>query len=146
MGKLTLNKIHGALVPIDQVRTALMKEMSVSNVADFAKAVEAAKMVDGKNQERRNYWGELALWSTRRLGELIVNGQNKGTINSQGGDRKSKLHDATLKISDLGMNRNTSANAKQVAAIEESVVSRYIEETKEGGEVSRSGLIKFLVS
>ena len=61
----------------------------------------------------------------------------------QGGDRKSKLSASTLKISDLGMSRNTSANAKQLSSIDESVVSKYIKETKEDGEISRSGLIKF---
>ena len=76
---LTLAKVYGGnLAPLDQVKAALAAEVDVSKVADFAKRVEAEKSIDSHNAERQNYWAELAIWSTRRLGEMLLMAKNEG--------------------------------------------------------------------
>jgi hypothetical protein len=47
-----------------------------------------ARGYDSKTAERRNYWSELAIWSTRRLGELIAEGQKRGEIAKSAGRPK----------------------------------------------------------
>ncbi len=81
MGNLSLSRVYGGdLAPIDEVKALIVQECDPTKVADFVSAVEAAKKRDGKTLERKNYWGELSLWSRRRLGELIRIGQAEGTL------------------------------------------------------------------
>jgi len=44
----------------------------------------------------QNKCAEIKIRSERRAGELIKEGQEKGEIESAGGDRKSMLHDETM--------------------------------------------------
>jgi hypothetical protein len=42
-----------------------------------------------------------------------------GERHSQGGDQKSKLHDATLKLDDLGISKTQSSRWQKLGAMEE---------------------------
>ena len=114
---LSPTQVHGQLIPLDEAKRSLAAEFDISRVANFTKAVEAAKMIDGKNAERRNYWGELAIWSTKRLGQLIIDGQKKGEIEKRGGDKKSKSHDVTLKLDEMGVSRMQSSRWQKSASV-----------------------------
>jgi len=54
-------------------------------------------------------------WSERRGGELLRGMAVSGERESRGGDRKSKLHDATLKLDDLGITRVQSHRWQRMA-------------------------------
>ena len=98
------------LIPISQVTSLLAKETNVSRIAEFSKCVEAAKKIDTNNSERRNYWGELAIWSARRLGELIHRGQKDGKIAGKGQPKKVMSRDVTLLLKDvLGVDDQSQA-------------------------------------
>lgn len=141
---LTLRTIYGgALAPIDKVKELLAEEMDVSKIRDFAKAVEAAKKVDGENLVRKNYWGELSLFSARRLGELIKQGQSEGTIAAKG-SKKEISHDAILTLEDIGVDKDQSSRAQKMAEIPEEKLTEYIEEQKQAGEeITKAGAIRF---
>jgi len=130
---LSVKAIYGgALTPVKRVVQLLTKETSAKRVADFAKAVEAARMIDSQNLERRNYWGELAIWSRRRLGELIQQGQEAGVIAKRGGDRKSKPHDGALILREVldtdtdKQARHISERAQKIAALPEDTIREYV--------------------
>ena len=73
---------------------------------------------------------ELAIWSCRRLGELIRLGQEKKILAGHGGDRKSKLHDANLiQLDDAGIEYKQPHRAQKLADIPEET----IRENKPGG-------------
>jgi hypothetical protein len=117
-GSLTLKTIYGAeLAPIDQVLRLLEAEVDPQRVSEFSKAVEAAKRLDHQNTERRNYWGELAIWSKRRLGVLIEEGQNGGWIRSEGRPGKCS-HDANISADEVA-DKDTRSRAKALASVDE---------------------------
>jgi len=146
---LTIKKLLNELVPMDEAKSFLASVSDISQVANFTKAIEAAKMIDGKNAERRNYWGELAIWSTKRLGQLIIDGQKKGEIDKAGGNRKSLSHDAIMKLDDLGIKPDQSARAQKIAAIPDKTIKQYAKQQQEvdaDQEVGKAGLLRFIGS
>lgn len=150
--ELSLKTLYrGQLIPVSQVTSLLAKETDPRNVAEFSKMVEAAKTIDANNSERRNYWGELAIWSYRRLGELIRKGQKSGKIAGKGGDRKSKDHGRGLILKDaLGTKtdkqaQHISSRSQKLAAVPVKVVREYTKTEQEaGGEVGKAGLLRFV--
>ena len=124
--ELTLNKVYGGtLAPIDQVKALLSNECDPSKLSDFVSSVEAAKKRDGKTLERKNYWGELALWSRRRLGELIQIGQDEGTLAKQGDNQHSGSDSESppLSLADIGIDKKQAQRAQRLASIPEEDVS-----------------------
>ena len=67
---------------------AIATGTNVAAISDLRKRIEAARKYDNQTSERRNYWGELAIWSERRIGELLVESKADGTI-KHGGDKQS---------------------------------------------------------
>ena len=80
-------------------------------------ALAIAKSLDSRNGERRNYWGELALWSTRRLGELIAEGKKKGTIHDGKRPPNRLTHDGYVKLKDISVDPQQSSRAQKLAAL-----------------------------
>ena len=56
------------------------EDTDANDVAEVAKKIEAARKYDSSTSERRNYWGELAIWSERRLGTLLIEAKSDGVI------------------------------------------------------------------
>lgn len=140
-----LAEIYSAssMMPLDKVISILERETDAEKLSDFAKRVEAVKKIDSDNGERKEYWAKLAVWSFRRLGEVLATGQESGQIASKGQPKKEKGHDAPLLLKDLGIDRTTSKRAQQLAAIPEDAVTTYMEsQTESGKEITKSGLLK----
>ena len=109
-------------------------------VADFAKAVEAAKMLDANNQERANYWGELGIWSTRRLGELLAT-MEKG---KGGRPKKTGCVVQPVSLADIGIEKTAAHRAQKLAALPPEKVTAYVKRQAElGEEVSKAGLLRY---
>jgi phage N-6-adenine-methyltransferase len=142
MGQLTIQSLYGQLVPISQVTALLTRETDVGRVADFTKAVEAAKRLDADNQERVNYWGELAIWSTRRLGELLKEGKKDGSIAKKGKPKKG--HDAPFTLKEIGVGPDLSKRAQKIATLPAEKITAYVSrQTELGDEVSKAGLLRY---
>jgi hypothetical protein len=91
--------------------------------------------------DRRNYWGELAVWSERHIGTLLVDAKEQGVI-KQGGDKKQA---DTLSVW-LGTDTDTQARAissrsQKLAALSESAISDAIATLIDAGdEVSKAAV------
>jgi hypothetical protein len=66
---------------------------------------------------------QVAVWATRRLGEIIQEGQQRGEIASKGKPQKIS-HDAILTLSDIGLTPSQSSRAQQLASIPQKQVER----------------------
>lgn len=150
-GALTIRKFYGdKLMPVDQVVSLLKQETDASCVSEFTKAVEAARMIDANNQERSNYWGELGIWSTKRLGQLISEGQEAGSIaTGKSGRPKKAGHDGPLPLQGvLGTKtaaeaRHISKRAQKVAALSQETINGYFTRQREQDEeISKAGLLR----
>ncbi|MFH1744388.1 MAG: MT-A70 family methyltransferase [bacterium] len=145
--ELSTKVFYGAkLVPIKQATAMLARETDVRRIADFSKLLEAAKLIDANNSERRNYWGELAIWSARRMGEVIRQGQKDGAIAGKGRPEK-KSHDVTLTLDDIGVDKMQSSRAQKLADVSEKIIRDYTKQEREaGGEVGKAGLLRFVTT
>jgi hypothetical protein len=147
---ITVMKLYGELMPLDEAKRFLSLETDATRVADFNKCVELARMANAKNEERRNYFAELAIWTTRRLGELIAQGQKDGVIASETTGRPRKCDTVSyltvpevLAMADEPA-RKASSRAQQIASIPAETVQEYIERQKESGEeISKASLMRF---
>lgn len=118
------------------------------------KRVEAARKYDSQTSERRNYWGELAIWSERRIGELLIESKSVGTI-KHGGDKKCTKQGVTLTpcslIDLLGTEteneaKNISSRSQRLASHTSEAVEQAIEAIKaDGEEVSKAAVKRKLV-
>jgi len=127
--ELTLTKVYGGtLAPIDQVKELIGNECDPSKLSDFVSAIEAAKKRDGKTLDRKNYWGELALWSRRRLGELIQIAQDEGTLRSANDGLSNQRGNTELPLSlaGIGIDKMQSQRAQRIAAIPEADIKEYV--------------------
>lgn len=136
-----LERAAGALVPEEKIKAMLAKETSTQRLRDFTKRVEAARTIDGETEERSNYWGRLAVWATRRLGEVIREGQERGSIATKGKPAKSKC-DTVSYLPDLGISPKQSSRAQQLAAIPAKEIEKHLEEIEASGQVTKAGVLR----
>ena len=129
---MELANYYKALPPMSQFREWLETETDIKKVSQFDKAVQAAKRVDRDNDERASYWGELGIWSTRRLGALLTDGKKQGVLLEPGTNKKNTLHDVTCySYKDLGFqNRVAPHRAMMIAALAEKSIRAHIAELR----------------
>ena len=81
------------------------------------------------------------------MGELIVEGQENGKILYRGGDRKSKSHDVTLKLEDIGIEKMQSSRAQKLARVDEEQINDYCKRQQEDDEdISEAGPMRYVGS
>lgn len=136
-----------ALIPIDRVMAKLAEEIDPKKISDFLARVEKMRKIDTENAVRKDYWATLAVRTSRLLGEMIIEGQKNGTIASKGKPKTKMPHDGPftkpLKLTDLRIERHHAQNAKNLAAVPESVVEGYISKQKESHqEITMVGAIR----
>lgn len=135
-----LKKAFGGLAPINEVKNAIALVTDVRKLSDLRKRIEAARKYDNQTCDRRNYWGELAIWSERQMGVLIAEanvkpGRPKGDDNNA--DTLSVL---------LGCDTDTeaqqiSSRAKLLTEFEPADIEDAIASLKaEGEEVSKAAV------
>ena len=87
--------------------------------------------------EMQNSAAEIKLRAERRAGEMLAK------KNLRGGDRKSKSHDATLKLPDLGVSRTQSSRWQTLAKLPEKEFEGYVQGHKEKKrEITTAGALK----
>jgi phage N-6-adenine-methyltransferase len=134
------------LVQFNAARRALEAASSIDEikrVRDQAEALRLYVKQQGESHEMQNDIAEIKLRAERRAGELLREMAETGQRNGQGGDRKSKLDDQTLKLSDMGISKFLSHRWQTEAAIPEPVFEQYIAEQKsDGQELTSAGLYR----
>lgn len=149
MGCNLVERVFSGLVPIEKVRSALVELTSPKQASEFMKKLEAARKYDSDTQERRNYWGELAVWSERRMGTLLIEAKANGTIGHAHSNQK-KTSNSTLELL-LGTKteqqaKHISSRAQKLAAPSDEEVAEAIETIKQSGdEVSKAAVQRALV-
>lgn len=99
----------------------------IKSIRDKAEALRLYAKQAGESHEVQNRIAEIKVRAERKGGELLAAMAENGGRQSQGGDRKSKSHDATLKLADLGISRTQSHRWQRIAAVPEDQFEDYIE-------------------
>lgn len=90
----------------------------VKDIRDKAAALEHYAR-QSQNVEAERDCCEIRLRAERRAGELLREMAGRGERAGQGGDRKSKSPDATLKLADLGISKQQSSDWQKLAKLPE---------------------------
>jgi hypothetical protein len=133
---------------------AISQELAVldqaSRMLDEAKSLEEIKSIRDKAEAARNYVraAKLGLELQNCAAEVKLRAERKAggllrSLKLRGGDRKSKRHDASLKLNDLGISRDQSKRWQHIASISEIEFSKYLKSMiDEGREITSAGLLR----
>ena len=146
---LILNKAFSSLATIDDVKNAIATVTDVKSISDLRKRIEAARKYDTQTSDRRNYWGELAIWSERRIGELLVESKADGTIKA---NRPKQDNNKADTLSGL-LGTDTDIQAQAISSRSQRLASHTVEAVEEaieaikadGEEVSKAAVNRKLV-
>ncbi len=113
-----------SMVKLDGAVKALAEASSledVKHIADVAEAARAYAKAARLGLKAQNRAAEIHLRAQRKAGEMLA------TMDIHGGDRKSRLHDATLKLSDLGIDKFQSHRWQRIASVSEEEFEAHLE-------------------
>ena len=134
------NEILGNLAILRQTYLALAKADTLKDVKEIRDKAEAARTYArsaAMGLEIQNAAAVLKLRAERKAGELLAK------LSLRGGDRKSKSHDATLKLADLGIDRSQSARWQREALVPETVFQQYIAAANDKAtDITAQGLLR----
>jgi N6-adenosine-specific RNA methylase IME4 len=113
----------------------------VKAIRDQAEAVRTYFRSARLGLEIRNYAAELKLRAERRAGRLL------SQCKLRGGDRRSKSHDVTRKLSDWGVTRRQSSCWQLEASVSDADFERYVSRCRElNRELTCAGLVRLAKS
>lgn len=138
------------LVLRDNARNELLQIKSVEDGMSYLsklKAIDTWVKAEKKDAELQNIIAEQKLRTQRILGELIADGQRKGTIADKG-DRISNVPNGNIStLGAHGLNRKQSSAFQQIASIPEDDFEEFIQTKKEAvnnavSELTTTGAIR----
>ena len=121
------------VVAVEKVKHMLAEAVDMDEIRHVMDAAEALRLYYRKADdglEIQNHAAEVKIRAERRAGELLRQIQRR----QRGGDQKSKSQSGTLKLADLGINKNQSSRWQQIAQIPSESFERHIDSTKESGK------------
>lgn len=131
---------------VDKARQQLAEATSIDEVKEIRDRAEALReyaKVAGLGLEAQNHAAEVKICAERRAGEMLAENVQRG------GDRKSKFHDGTLKLTEIGVDKKQSHRWQRIAGIPEDIFQRHIRTTldmnKELTSASLQSLAKSLI-
>lgn len=134
------------LVRYEAARSALRAAHSVDEVKEIRDKAEAmaAYARQAKDTALVQWATEIKVRAERKAGEMLRATAESGERDQgRGGDRKSQSHDATVKLSDLGISRDQSSRWQQVASIPEEHFEAAVNMAKNSaGEVTTAFLLR----
>ncbi len=147
-----IKKVFSGIVPIEQAKAALVSLTTIDDASDFDKKVQAARKYDADTQERRDYWGEMAIWSERRIGTLLIEAKANGTIGGSGPGRGN--HDKSPDTLSALLGTETDERAQAISSRSQKLarptdkdVEAAIEALKESGDgISKAAVIRHMAS
>jgi len=97
-------------------------------------AIEYARRVRGVSVDAQNDAAEIVLSAERELGRILGEEGPK-----RGGDRKSKSHDATLNLPDMGITKSQSSRWQSEAVVPEETFREWVKSVRDKNESLYSG-------
>jgi hypothetical protein len=110
----------------------------VKDIRDKAAAMRVYAM-QAKDRVLVDQATEIRLRAERRVGELLIEMQERGERETKGGDRKSKLQPGTLippKLSDLGVSNTQSSRWQKLAAIDDDAFEDVVDRARQGASAA----------
>jgi len=153
-----MNQENQILTLRDNAKTELLKIQSVEEGISYLnklKAIDVWVKAEKKDAELQNIVAEQKIRTQRILGELIAEGQRKGTIAKQdtGRPEKSVPDENTYptQLNEIGLSRKQSSAFQQIASIPEEDFEEFIEEKKSAvknavAELTTTGAVKLAKS
>jgi site-specific DNA-methyltransferase (adenine-specific) len=127
------------LVKFDAAKKAIETASSIDEVKDIRDRAEAFRAYAKQahfSLKMQNQCCEIKVRAERRSGYLL------GEMKLRGGDRKSKSHDTSLKLDDMGIDKDKSARWQAISSIPESVFEEHIKDVIEKeDELTSRGLL-----
>lgn len=148
-----MDGLQQMMVLRDNAKHELEKIQSVEEGISYLnklKAIDIWVKAEKKDAELQNIVAEQKLRTQRILGELISEGQRKGTIPSAGGDRKIKMPDRDFEDV-VGVTLKQSSAFQQIASIPKEDFEEFIQEKKTAvknavAELTTTGAVKLAKS
>jgi hypothetical protein len=132
------------MVQFQAARQALAHARTVDEIKDVRDKAEAIRMYlrqAGESLEMQNDAAEIKLRAERRMGEML------GEMGLHGGDRKSKSHDANLKLKDLDIKPDQSSRYQRIASVPEESFEFFLQHLRNGRkEITSAAALRFASS
>jgi hypothetical protein len=122
-----------ALVRYEAARQALAEAVRVDDVKDIRDyAVAAAAYArQAKDVDMLNNAIEIRERAERRAGEILIEMRERGERDTgTGGDRRSQLHAATVKLADLGIDKTQSSRWQAKARLSDDEFEQHLDRVK----------------
>lgn len=137
----------------DNAKSQLMQIKSVEDGITYLNklaSIETWVRAEKKDAELQNIVAEQKLRTQRILGELISEGQRKGTIRKQV-DTPTTVPSDARELGDIGLTRKQSSAFKQIAEIPDDKFEKFIHEKKQAvnnavSELTTTGAMKLAKS
>lgn len=145
-----MNDNNQILVLRDNAKHELMQLKSVEDGITYLnklKSIDVWVRAEKKDAELQNIVAEQKLRTQRILGELIADGQRKGSIANQG-NRISNIPDRNIStLNDIGLSAKQSSTFQQIASIPENDFEDFIQEKKQAvnnavAELTTTGAVR----
>jgi chorismate mutase len=125
---------------LTEASRALAEARSLDEIRFIRNKAEAARQYARSaalGLEIQNFAAEVKLRAERKAGRLLAE------LKLRGGDRRSKLHDATLKLEEIGLSRIQSARWQLEAIVPDEVFEAYVAKTQQDRrELTANGLMR----
>lgn len=132
---------NGQLAILDEASHFLSEARSIEEIRTIrnkAAAVQMFAKAANLGLQLQNRAAELKLRAERRAGTYVA------SLRLRGGNRKSKWHETTLKLCDLGISRDQSRRWRSVASVPETEFRQYLQATTAlGREITAAGLLRY---
>ncbi|NQT14292.1 MAG: hypothetical protein HQ582_16165 [Planctomycetes bacterium] len=130
-----------ALTKASQALAAANTLHEIKDIRDQAEAVRMYARSAAMGLEVQNKAAEIKLRAERKAGKFLAEGIRRG------GNRRSKLHDATLNLSDLGVTKLQSHRWQLEASVSDAHFERYVDGCQTSGkELTSATLLRFAKS
>jgi len=134
------DKLPQQLTTLNRAKLELAKATTVDeikSIRDKAEAVRQYAQNAALGLDVQNTAAEVKLRAERKAGQLLA------VLKLRGGDRKTKSHEATLKLEDLGINKHQSARWQLEAQVPDDQFDAYLRKMRaDGGEIVAADLLR----